>query len=283
VDYGNFWNDVRQIFKFDLSRERSMYLRCVFLLLAILFGNTLVLAQKKPVRKRVPASGLGKTVDSVRTPNYQLRIKVIDESRYIISIVSPTENGDINPQDLHSLIRDLPDGADKYNRPSNRFPKVVFDVSPNVTMLSLWNPITLFRQDRTDISLILYDGDTPRRDILLKIPWTSSQLNTDIKPNPLLLIVTCDDKGNLSLNNEPAGTIREPRPLSELLLKVFRDREVNGIFRTGLNEIEKTVTIVMPMSSRKVADLFRIAKAVWESGGEPITIEMDSPLKMFVD
>ena len=89
--------------------------------------------------------------------------------------------------------------------------------------------------------------------------------------------------GKLSLNNEPAGTLPNSGPLSKRLQEIFREREANGVFRERTNEIEKSVTIVMPMSSRKFSDLVTISKAVWLPGGNPIALVMDDTLADSVD
>lgn len=160
---------------------------------------------------------------------------------------------------------------------------MVVEAEPNVTMLDFWNPITLFRQGRTNISVSIPTGLPSGGNVLVAVPWESTDQDVNIKPNPLWLVVTLAEDGKLSLNNEPAGTLSNTGPLSNQLKEIFREREVNGVFREGVNEIEKSVTIVMPMSGRKFADFITIAKAVWLPGGDRIALAMDHPFADFVN
>src|SRR6187549_23125 len=78
--------------------------------------------------------------------------------------------------------------------------------------------------------------------------------NIDVKPNPLLLTVTVGPKGNVELNSEKLGSLLNFEPLTKLLVKVFKDRNVNGVFREGTNDVEKTVRVRLD-PVLKVSDL----------------------------
>ncbi len=188
-----------------------------------------------------------------------------------MGVSSPySATGEIDPLDLKWFITDLPSGGDRFNTPNTTFPKVYVQASPNITMLDLWNPITLFRLDRTDITVIA-PGDT-----MLTIPRTTKIDPIRPWPNPLLLFVTIDEAGKLSLNNEDQGTLSNTKPLRERLELVFKEREVNGVFHEGTNEVETAVTIVMPMSERKFSDLITIADVVKKAGSKWISLVMEN-------
>lgn len=98
---------------------------------------------------------------------------------------------------------------------------------------------------------------------------------TDVKPNPLTLVVAINsaDK-SITLNNEPAGDVSNPAALTERLNVIFKERETAGTFREGTNEVEKTLFIKSPRSIRygdvvKVIDAAKVAKA------EPIGLQID--------
>lgn len=249
-------------------------------LFVLIIGCSNALPQKPAGRPAVKRTQVTKPAAARRIPLYQINLKIADGAKYYVSIISPDQNGRIQAPDLGSLITDLPTGADRFNQPNNVFPRVVVEADPNITMLDFWNPITLFRRNRTDISVSI-PVETYRTTLI--VPWTSPKDQVDIKPNPLRLIIKLDDDGGLSLNNEPVATLTNTGPLGKRLLEIFREREVNGVFRESTNEIEKSVTMVMPMSSRKFSDLITIATAVWLPGGKPISLVMDDPLADSVD
>src|SRR5829696_771791 len=67
------------------------------------------------------------------------------------------------------------------------------------------------------------------------------QQNIDVKPNPLTLVVAINrNTRQLTLNNEPAGTVDEPDDLTNQLSAIFKERENNDVRSEVTNQIEKT-------------------------------------------
>ncbi|MEP6850521.1 MAG: biopolymer transporter ExbD [Acidobacteriota bacterium] len=108
-----------------------------------------------------------------------------------------------------------------------------------------------------------------------------------LRPNPLILLAKLENEGKLSLNNEdmgmvsdhnrgPAdvGTVGDISRLENKLRQVFKAREMNGVFREGTNEIEKTV-FLQASKSTKYGDFIKLVEAVKGSGAEPIGIQFD--------
>lgn len=95
------------------------------------------------------------------------------------------------------------------------------------------------------------------------------------RPNPLTLVVTVD-KANLGLklNNQDMGNVTDPSPLTDELSKVFKDRENNGVFREGTNEVEKTIFIKAPRSI-KYGDVVKVIDAAKSAGAQPIGLQID--------
>ena len=111
----------------------------------------------------------------------------------------------------------------------------------------------------------------------LNIPLEPRELdNVDVKPNPLLLIITVGAKGNVELNSEKQGSLLNLEPITNRLVKIFKDREVNGIFREGTNDVEKTVSVRLD-PVLKVSDLEKIARAVDDAGSDQIVLLIDPP------
>ncbi len=94
------------------------------------------------------------------------------------------------------------------------------------------------------------------------------------KPNPLVLVVALEKDGKLLRNNSPTGTIDNTRNLEDELSQVFKEREGNGVFREGTNEIEKK-TYIKAAKSTKYGDFIKLVEAVKTSGASPIGIQID--------
>ncbi|HEY2846530.1 MAG TPA: hypothetical protein VGI80_01865 [Pyrinomonadaceae bacterium] len=228
------------------------------------FACTASLAQRRPAAV---------TVKVASPPDYQFHLRIGDDGKLFVSMVSETRGDAITPEDLTALVTDLPSGAGKVNEPSGAFPIVVIEPSRKITMLDLWNPITLFPRGRTKITLVL---PTEGSALSVSVPWHDPNASS-LKPNPLTLIVKMEDNGSITLNNEPEGTIANIRSLIDRLKEVFTARRDSGVFRENSNEVETTIMILMPMSDRKVSDLIAIAKAVRDAGSDRIGLIMDEP------
>lgn len=241
--------------------------------LVVAFAGNTAFSQRKQI-KRISAV---RSIPAKRQPSYELNLKLAAGGKMFLSVTSGPE-GELGPSDLGALITDLPTGADKFNTPNNVFPKVEISADPELTMLEVWNPITLFRQGRSDIHLSVPNGLSNGGHIEIAVPWDLPEPDVNVKPNPLFLVVTVADDGKLSLNNESTGTVSNTELLSDRLRNLFKEREANGVFREGTNEVEKSVMIAMPMSSRKFSDLISIARAIWLPGGDRIFLLMGDPL-----
>ncbi len=95
------------------------------------------------------------------------------------------------------------------------------------------------------------------------------------KPNPLTLVVEIDKNTlGVKLNKEDMGNVNETDALAGKLTSIFKEREVNGVFRANTNEVEKTIFIKAPRSV-KYGDVVKIIDAVKIVGAEPIGLQID--------
>lgn len=94
------------------------------------------------------------------------------------------------------------------------------------------------------------------------------------KPNPLTLLISLDKDGSLTLNNEKQGTLSDTSKLKKILIQIFKEREDNGVFREGTNEIEKTI-FVKVAPSIKYADVIKVVDALKDAGASPIGLQID--------
>jgi biopolymer transport protein ExbD len=97
----------------------------------------------------------------------------------------------------------------------------------------------------------------------------------DVKPNPLYLLVSLNDKNVATLNNDNYGNLADLSLLVAKLKEIFRDREINGVFRERSYEIEKSIHIRIYQSA-KFVDLIKLAKELEEAGAGPLTLEIDA-------
>lgn len=95
-----------------------------------------------------------------------------------------------------------------------------------------------------------------------------------LKPNPLYLVVSIDKNGLLRLNNESMGDVSNTKTLIDKLTEVFKDRENNGVFREGTNEVEKTV-FIKASQSLKYGDVVKVIDALKLAGTQPVGIQID--------
>lgn len=96
-----------------------------------------------------------------------------------------------------------------------------------------------------------------------------------VKPNPLTLVVAVNKETKaITLNNEPFGDVSDPAPLGNRLREIFKDRENNGVFREGTNEVEKTIFIKSPKSIR-YGDVVKVIDAAKAAGASPVGLQID--------
>jgi biopolymer transport protein ExbD len=98
---------------------------------------------------------------------------------------------------------------------------------------------------------------------------------TVAKPNPLTLVIGINKSDNvITLNNEPQGDLTDTSALFNKLSQIFKDRENNGVFREGTNEVEKTVFIKSPRSVR-YGSVVKVIDAAKSAGAQPIGLQID--------
>jgi len=101
------------------------------------------------------------------------------------------------------------------------------------------------------------------------------QQNQKITPNPLTLVVAINRETKaITLNNDPYGDVSDTEKLTNKLREIFKDRENQGAFREGTNEVEKTLFIKSPKSVH-YGDVVKVIDSVKIAGAEPIGLQID--------
>ena len=148
------------------------------------------------------------------------------------------------------------------------------------TVISLLNLIRKADIDKIGLVVIKINnekvGTRPTRfEVRLPQEPNERDTRTEIKPNPLTLVVEIDKATlGVKLNTEEMGNVNDTTTLTYKLVGVFKDREKNGIFREGTNEVEKTIFIKAPRSS-KYGDVVKVIDAVKVAGSQPIGLQID--------
>ncbi len=95
------------------------------------------------------------------------------------------------------------------------------------------------------------------------------------KPNPLTLVISINGpEKKLKLNQDEMGDVTDPSGVAGALSQIFKERETNGVFKEGTNEVEKTVFIKAPRLV-KYGEVVKVIDAVKGAGATPIGLQID--------
>ncbi len=196
------------------------------------------------------------------------------QSREVNNRVERTESVVTN-QELRGKIERLM----KDKTPDKRI--VYFKCDVNVSyenVLQVFDPIRKANVDKVGLVVVgQKNPDDPYQVAPLRFEVRlQERIDASVvrRPNPLTLVATLETDGSVRLNNEDTGTVTDSKKLETLLNRVFKDRENNGVFREGTNEIEKAVFLKVSRSS-KYGDFIKLVEAVKVSGAWPIGIQID--------
>ena len=83
------------------------------------------------------------------------------------------------------------------------------------------------------------------------------------RPNPLFLAMKLDAAGKITLNTNPVERSR----LKDTLLKIFNEREQNGVFEEGANEVYRRLTLY-PAPDVKYGDVIKFVDELNETNAK---------------
>lgn len=92
----------------------------------------------------------------------------------------------------------------------------------------------------------------------------------------LLYVSVAEDRA-LSINMQPAGDLNDTQLLKKNLSQIFESRSLSGVFEPGKTRVVKAVGIKVPIYAKYV-DLISVARAVKDSGADPIVLLIDDHL-----
>ncbi|HYY57445.1 MAG TPA: biopolymer transporter ExbD [Pyrinomonadaceae bacterium] len=97
---------------------------------------------------------------------------------------------------------------------------------------------------------------------------------SQVKPNPLTLVVTVANDLKLKLNQDDMGSVNDTAPLGQRLTALFQQRKEQNAFRPGTTEVEKTVFVKAPRSLR-YGEVVKVIDAIKGSGANPVGLQVD--------
>lgn len=149
-----------------------------------------------------------------------------------------------------------------------------------------------------------YINVTPLIDVLLVVliifmvitPLKPSRFQADIptqrdpnedlsqlKPNPLTLVVSIANDLQIKLNADSIGSVNDTAPLSQRLAQLFQQRKETRAYKPGMetrtdlpeaDRIEKTVFVKAPRSL-KYGDVVKVIDAIKGAGASPVGLQVD--------
>ena len=157
---------------------------------------------------------------------------------------------------------------------------------------------------KSETKAVPYINVTPLIDVLLVLliifmvitPLKPSRFQADIptqrdpnedlsqlKPNPLTLVVSISGDLQLKLNQDNMGSVNDTAPLSSKLRQVFQQRKEQRAYKPGMEtrvdvpeeeRIEKTVFIKAPRGMR-YEDVVKVIDAIKGAGANPVGLQVD--------
>jgi biopolymer transport protein ExbD len=106
---------------------------------------------------------------------------------------------------------------------------------------------------------------------------------SQLKPNPLTLVVSITGDLQLKLNQDNMGSVNDTAPLSSKLRQVFQQRKEQRAYKPGMEtrvdvpeeeRIEKTVFIKAPRGMR-YEDVVKVIDAIKGAGANPVGLQVD--------
>ena len=106
---------------------------------------------------------------------------------------------------------------------------------------------------------------------------------SQLKPNPLTLVVSISTDLQIKLNQENMGSVNDPSPLAAKLQQTFQQRKEQRAYKVGMEtatnipedqRIEKTVFVKAPRAL-KYGEVVKVIDAIKGAGANPVGLQVD--------
>ena len=106
---------------------------------------------------------------------------------------------------------------------------------------------------------------------------------SQLKPNPLTLVVSIAPDLSIKLNQDSLGSVNDPSVLAQKLALTFAQRKEQRAYKIGMetrtdlkeeDRIEKTVFVKAPRSLR-YSEVVKVIDAIKGAGANPVGLQVD--------
>lgn len=249
-----------------------MKTKVLLLVLTMLTGFASVQAQKKkrPLKNPVSSSPAAMN-EASRREDYVLMVEIDKDSKIKLAVQKAADAEFLGDTQTTNLLTDFL--AKLFNRkPSEKLNStVIVKPHPVLKYEEIVKVIKKIRSLTTQTTKVEIAEDF----YVYVPPELAKKEKTNVKPNPMVLVVELDKNAKLRLNDYEMGSLNDLAPLEREMKELFRAREANGVFRSGTNEIEKRVFVKAPLSAG-FFDVIKIIESLRETGAAPIGLVIDN-------
>jgi biopolymer transport protein ExbD len=230
----------------------------------------------KPTPKVVTAPPVEKS--NVPFPGYTFDVRIDAKGNIGLQIVSGYEDQHLGNGDLKKALTEYMSMQTPRALAKTVGPNVTVRPDPSLTVKTVFDVARTARvSESSEIAIMTSDGHE------LCVPVDPKFLKfQEVKPNPLLLVVSLNDDLSIELNGVTYGALSDTSELGVVLKDIFHEREIDGVFREGTYEIEKTVYL-KAAPTVKFSELVTLATAVADAGAGPLYLQIDRPPETSVE
>jgi biopolymer transport protein ExbD len=252
--------------------ENRMKIKALLLVLTMLIGFSSAQAQKKkrPLKKSASSSPATSINEASRREDYVFTVEIDKDSKIKLAVQKSTGSEFLGDTQTTYLLTDF---LAKF---SNRKPAEKL----NSAIIVKPHPVLKYEEV---VSVVKKISSLAMQTIKVEIsedfyvyvpPEMTKKEKTNVKPNPFILIVELDKSMKLRLNEYEMGSLNDLSRLERELKQIFRDRDANGVYRSGTNEIEKRIFLKAPPAVG-FFDVIKIIESLRKTGAAPIGLAID--------
>lgn len=249
-----------------------MKIKALLLVLTMLIGFSSAQAQKKkrPLKKSASSSPATSINEASRREDYVFTVEIDKDSKIKLAVQKSTGSEFLGDTQTTYLLTDF---LAKF---SNRKPAEKL----NSAIIVKPHPVLKYEEV---VSVVKKISSLAMQTIKVEIsedfyvyvpPEMTKKEKTNVKPNPFILIVELDKSMKLRLNEYEMGSLNDLSRLERELKQIFRDRDANGVYRSGTNEIEKRIFLKAPPAVG-FFDVIKIIESLRKTGAAPIGLAID--------
>lgn len=256
---------INKIHKFttNLRGENIVKIKIIILLMISLVN---IFSQNLYAQK----SSVAKERESLESVNYVFVLQIDAISNVTLTVQDAGFNNIGSISDTSSLTDFFLLLNNSQKRKIN--PNIIVKADPGLNFGSV---VDFLKKSRRLSKNIKLETSKNLSDPFVFIPQEPKNSSIEaLKPNPNTLVVQITSDRKITLNTEEQGNLYDISKLTVFLTEIFQEREDNGVYREGTNEVEKTVYI-KAAPSLQFSELILLVNAIKQSGASPVGLQID--------